>query len=257
MPHLIHDNIALIAPKQFKEQPGAFITNRITGHKTVSAYDINYIFPLYLYSEVYKKELFSHLRDSSRRESNIGQNINNALAVAYKKEPSPEEIFYYVYALLYSNIYRSKYVQFLKVDFPRVPFTKDYKILSRMAELGSHLVELHLLKSEELDNPVARFRGKGENKVDRVRYEKEQVYINNDQYFEGVEPEVWQYQVGGYQVCAKWLKDRKGRKLSLEEIKHYCKIVAALRKTISIQKEIDALYPRVEASVIEFPGSVC
>jgi hypothetical protein len=85
-----------------------------------------------------------------------------------------------------------------------------------------------------------------------VRYQESRVRVNNEQFFEGVEPEVWEYQIGGYQVCDKWLKDRKGKKLSLEEIKHYCKIVTALEKTISIQKEIDRLYPKVEESVIDF-----
>jgi phage-related minor tail protein len=121
-----------------------------------------------------------------------------------------------------------------------------------MAELGSHLVELHLLKSKELENPVARFRGEGENKVEKVRYGETCVRINNEQFFEGVKPEVWEYQIGGYQVCDKWLKDRKGRKLSLEDIKHYCKIVTALEKTIAVQKEIDKLYRRVEETVIDF-----
>jgi predicted helicase len=252
MPHLTYDNFALIVPKQFKEQPGAFVTNNIAGHKTVSAYDINYIFPLYLYSDVDKKDLFSHLREPSRRESNIGQNVSNALAEAYKKEPPPEEVFYYVYALLYSNTYRSKYLQFLKIDFPRVPFTRESKVFSKMVEFGNILVELHLMKSKELDSPIARFRGNGENTVDKVRYQESRVRVNNEQFFEGVEPEVWEYQIGGYQVCDKWLKDRKGKKLSLEEIKHYCKIVTALEKTISIQKEIDRLYPKVEESVIDF-----
>jgi predicted helicase len=248
----MHDNIALIAPKQFKERPGAFIANNITGHKTVSAYDINYIFPLFLYSDAEKKNLFSHLRDSSRRKSNISQNINTALTEAHKKEPLPEDVFYYTYSTLYSNVYRSNYAQFLKIDFPRVPFTKDYKLFCRMAEYGNILVELHLLKSKDLEQPVARFQGKDENKVEKVRYEKNCVSINSDQYFEGVRPEVWEYQIGGYQVCEKWLKDRKGRKLSLEDIKHYCKIVTALEKTIAVQKEIDQLYPRVEENPIDF-----
>lgn len=124
-----------------------------------------------------------------------------------------------------------------------------------MAEYGKNLVELHLLNSKELEIPIAIFRAKGENIVDRLRYDKNRVYINNDQYFEGVESEVWEYQIGGYQVCEKWLKDRKGRNLSLEKIKHYCKIVTALEKTIFIQKEIDKLYPKVEENVIEFPDT--
>ena len=89
-------------------------------------------------------------------------------------------------------------------------------------------------------------------KAEKARYEESCVHINDDQYFEGIEPEDWEYQIGGYQVCAKWLKDRKGRKLSLEEIKHYCKVVTALEKTISIQNEIDKLYPKIEENVIDF-----
>jgi predicted helicase len=256
MRHMMGENLALIAPKQFKEQPGAFITTDIIGHKTVSAYDINYIFPLYIYQDAKKKDLFSGSRASSARISNIDQDTGDALAKAYKKEPFPEEILYYIYGILYSNTYRSKYAQFLKLDFPRVPFTKDYALFSKIAELGATLVDLHLMKSKELEQPVTRFLGPGENRVDRVRYEKDRVYINLDQYFEGVEPEVWGYQIGGYQVCDKWLKDRKGRKLSLEEIKHYCKIATALEKTITVQKEIDKLYPNVEENVIDFPESI-
>ncbi|HWP92860.1 MAG TPA: type ISP restriction/modification enzyme [Thermodesulfobacteriota bacterium] len=174
-------------------------------------------------------------------------------------------IFYYIYAVLYSNIYRTKYAQFLKIDFPRVPFTKDYEVFSRMAELGKRLADLHLLKSEELDPPVARFQGKGDDKVEKIKYEpagqtfvsdaKEslpRIYINNDQYFEGVRKEVWEYQIGGYQVCEKWLKDRRGRRLSLDDIKHYCRVATAIQKTIDVQEEIDNIYPEVEKEIIEF-----
>jgi hypothetical protein len=125
-----------------------------------------------------------------------------------------------------------------------------------MAEYGNKLVELHLLKAKELEFPGTKFRGKGENEVEKVRYKEGCAYINNDQYFEDIRPEVWEYQIGGYQVCAKWLKDRKGRKLSLPDIKHYCKIVTALEETIAIQNEIDRLYPKVEEDVIDYHYSV-
>jgi len=120
--------------------------------------------------------------------------------------------------------------------------------------------------SSELDSPIAKFQGKGEDKVEKVKYEPvgagfvvssaersydlPRVYINNDQYFEGVKQGVWEYQIGGYQVCDKWLKDRKGRRLSLDDIKHYCKIVTALQNTIEIQKAIDDVYPEVEKVII-------
>ncbi len=134
------------------------------------------------------------------------------------------------------------------MDFLIIPFARDYKSFGKMAEYGKRLVDLHLLKSSELDNPVAKFQGKGDNRVEKLRYdEKEQrVHINQGQYFEGITEEVWQYQTGGYQVCDKWLKYRKSRSLSLDDIKHYCNIVTALTKTIEIQKQIDKAYPEIE-----------
>jgi predicted helicase len=209
-----------------------------------------FVFPLYLYPDIDKKDLFNYEKTDTRKQPNINTEVFATLTEAYKKEPTPEEIFYYIYAVLYSNTYRTKYTEFLKIDFPRVPFTKDYTLFSKMAEYGKQLVDLHLLKSSDLDPPVARFQGKGNDKVEKVKYEKERVYINKDQYFEGVKPEVWQYQIGGYQVCEKWLKDRKGRSLSLEDMKHYCRMVTAIEKTIEIQKEIDEVYPEVEKETI-------
>ncbi|MBI4680236.1 MAG: hypothetical protein HY753_03235 [Nitrospirae bacterium] len=189
--------------------------------------------------------------------------------------PSPEEVFYYIYAVLYTETYRTRYAEFLKIDFPRVPFTKDYKLFKKMSEYGNRLVNFHLLKSSELDSPIARFQGKGDNRVEKPRYEISRksplsplcqrgeskqnptlvkggeggfgcVYINKEQYFEGISQEVWNYQIGGYQVCDKWLKDRKGRVLSLDEIQTYCRIVTAINKTIEIQKVIDNLYVTIE-----------
>jgi len=145
MPHMKQNNLALIVPKQFKEKPGAFVTNSIIGHKTVSAYDINYLFPLYCYYDVMKKEL------------NINHVLVASLSKTYKREINPEETFNFIYAVLYSNIYRARYAEFLKIDFPRIPFTKDYKIFSKIEELGDKLVDLHLLKSKDLDYPVTRF----------------------------------------------------------------------------------------------------
>ena len=171
-----------------------------------------------------------------------------SLTEAYGKEPTPEEIFYYVYGILYSNTYRKKYAEFLKIDFPRIPFTKDRSLFLKIGELGKQLVDLHLLKFPEPEKPVARFQGEGDGKVEKPVYkEKEKrVYINGTQYFEGIEKEVWTYQVGGYQVMDKWLKDRKGALLSHKDIVHYCKIASSLQKTIELQSSLDALYPASE-----------
>jgi len=187
------------------------------------------------------------------KKPNINQAFLDFLTKTYAKMAKQEKIFYYIYAVLYSNIYRIKYAEFLKIDFPRVPFTKDYEIFSKMGEYGKSLVGLHLLKSVEIDQPIAKFQGKGDERVEKLRYDEKEkrTYINESQYFEGITEEVWQYQIGGYQVCNKWLKDRKKKLLSLDDIKHYCKIVTSLQKTIEVQKAIDDIYPEVEKETVE------
>ena len=234
---------------------------------TANIIDINYyayqtyIFPLYLYKEKSNPKkhplstimmLFEPQAEYGAKKPNLSPEFVEKLTKEFKKRPEPEEIFYYIYAVLYSNIYRTKYAEFLKIDFPRVPFTKDYKLFKKMGDYGEKLVELHLLKSSKLDTPVARFQGEGNDRVEKLRYEKKKLYINDEQYFEGILPEVWEYQIGGYQVCEKWLKDRKGRVLSLDDIKHYCKIVTALEKTIDVQAKIDSIYLEIEEETINF-----
>ena len=171
-----------------------------------------------------------------------------------KSQLPPKSIFYYIYAILHSETYRTKYSEFLKADFPRIPFTKDYDIFSNMAKLGERLVQLHLLQSDELDVPLVKSQGNGNNTVEKLKYDakEKRVYYNPTQYFEGVTREIWEYQIGGYQVCNKWLKDRKDKILSAGEIRHYCRICNALHKTIEIQKEIDIIYPEVEKNILTF-----
>jgi predicted helicase len=187
------------------------------------------------------------------KKLNINQAFIDFLTKTYAKMAKPEKIFYCIYAVLHSNTYRTKYADFLKIDFPRIPFTKDYKLFSKMAEFGKRLIDLHLLKSVEIDQPIAKFHGKGDDRVDKLRYDEKEkrVYINESQYFEGITKEIWEYQIGGYKVCNKWLKDRKKKLLSLDNIKHYCKIVTSLQKTIEAQKAIDDIYPEVEKETIE------
>jgi len=157
-----------------------------------------------------------------------------------------KEIFYYIYAVLYSNTYRTKYAEFLKIDFPRIPFTKNFKLFIQLGKFGKQLADLHLLKSKDLDKTISKFSKEGNNKVEKLKYDNEKVWINKEQYFSGINKEVWEYQIGGYQICDKWLKDRKERALSLEEVQTYGKIVTALSKTIELQKEIDKLYDMIE-----------
>ncbi len=232
------------------------------------------VFPLYIYikSDSKKKAKFNQLLMFEPEEEyqaivpNIPKDLIVSLVRAFKKsflnplealEAEKKEegfgsknIFYYIYAILYSNTYRTKYAEFLKIDFPRVPFTKNYKLFIQLGNLGKRIADLHLLKSKELEKIISKFPIPGNYKVDKLKYENEKVWINKDQYFENVKDEVWQYQIGGYQVCEKWLKDRKGRTLDSEEVQTYCKILTALSKTIVLQNEIDKLYESVEENLI-------
>ncbi len=202
--------------------------------------------PLYLYPD---EDLYNNAKTNTyQREVNIEKRVFEALKKAYGKKPKPEAIFYYIYAVLYSNIYRQKYAGFLKSDFPRVPFSHDYSLFLAMGKSGENLVDLHLMKSKKLNKPVARFEGKGDNLVAKIKYDEKKslVYINAGRHFGPIGKDMWEYQIGGYQVMAKWLKDRKGRRLSLEDIKHYCRIATAIRETITVQKKIDGIYTDVE-----------
>jgi predicted helicase len=211
------------------------------------------LFPLYIYPSSDKNHLFEESAGQKEKSPNLNSNLIKQLNKTYKINVTPEQIFYYIYSVLFSNIYREKYAEFLKIDFPRIPFTANYDLFIKMNELGKQLLNLHLLSSSELHNPISKFRGQDSGIVEKVKYDEEdmRVYINNDNYFDSVEKVVWEYQIGGYQVCNKWLKDRKGRILSLIETEQYCKIVTAIAKTIEIQQEIDNLYQDVEIEVIE------
>ena len=157
----------------------------------------------------------------------------------------PEDVFAYIYAVLHCPTYRTRYADFLKRDFPRVPFTSNRELFANLALKGRDLVALHLMESPMLETLITSFPEPGSDKVERVAYNDNQrrVYINKIQYFDGVPKQVWEFHVGGYQVCEKWLKDRKDRKLDNNDLTHYQKIVVALHETIRLMAEIDALVP--------------
>jgi predicted helicase len=252
MSNMLNENLAFCVGRQFSVIGS---NNYDIVYITESIVDLNLyrrggelVFPLYIYPETDKKDLFSE-HESGEKKPNIKSELFEELKTNFKKEVSPEEIFFYIYSILYSNSYRTKYLEFLKIDFPRIPFTKDYKLFIKLGKFGKQLADLHLLKSKDLDKTISKFQGKGNNKVEKPNYENEKVFINKEQYFDGIKEEVWQYQIGGYQVCEKWLKDRKDRALTLDEIKIYCKIVTALSKTIELQKEIDKYFEEVEKTV--------
>lgn len=154
------------------------------------------------------------------------------------------DLFNYIYSILYSPTYRTRYAEFLKIDFPRIPLTSDKALFAALVKKGKELVDLHLLKSPLVENFITTYPVSGDNVVVKARYEDGRVWINPTQHFGGVPEAVWHFKIGGYQVCDKWLKDRKGRALSSEDISHYQRVVVALHETIRLMREIDETIPK-------------
>jgi len=249
MQNFFEENLGLVTTRKTPEIFGipCFVSDKVGDIHLIG--DQTYFFPLYLYPSADKKGLFKEGAKPTEKFPNIKPEIFDMLAKKFGNCPSPEEIFYYIYSVLYSNIYRAKYEEFLKIDFPHIPFTSNYEIFVKVSALGKRLVVLHLLKSQELNPPIAKFQGAGNSEVVKVKFveSENRVYINPAQYFEGITKEVFEYQIGGYQVMSNWLKYRKGCFLTLEETMSYCKIATAIARTIELQKEIDDLFPKCES----------
>lgn len=255
MKHLQKSNISLITTRQTKDSWAVLATKLISRHKSVALYDINSVFPLYLYPDTTSGNLFEAQKTNYHggRRVNLSLKFIKQLAKSMqlkfvedgqgdlKKTFGPEDIFFYIYAVLHSPIYRSRYAEFLKIDFPRIPLPSSVELFRYLVPLGRELVNLHLM--ETLGPELATYPVQGNNEVDKPTFDEntQRVYINQTQYFEGVPTDVWNFQMGGYQVCHKWLKDRKGRVLSYDDLTHYQNIVSALSETIRLMTEVDSV----------------
>jgi hypothetical protein len=285
-------NLALLATRQTRDKWDILATRTPVGHKSLSAYDITSLFPLSLCQgptgeDETQGEFQQIITKGTNLEPKFIEEIEKTLGLSFirngtgdlKKTFGPEDVFNYIYAVFHSPTYRTRYAEFLKSDFPRVPLTSDLNLFRELCAKGAELVALHLLESPKLEKPIARYPVKGPDLVDKgfpkyvapgepepflvaqgsppilgalPRLKEGRVYINKGdpqsgatgQYFEGVRPEVWNFHIGGYQVCEKWLKDRRGRTLTYDDLEHYCKVVTALHETIRLMAEIDATIPK-------------
>jgi predicted helicase len=264
MPHMMGQNLALLSNRQVRTETVRhfWVTDTIVDfHLLETVHASMTVFPLYVYTDVREDEASVLGAGLSAREPNLYPGFITALATKLvldfipngkgdlESTFGPEDIFHYMYAVFHSPTYRERYAEFLKIDFPRLPLTSDLGLFRGLAEKGKELVALHLMQSPTLDHPVAKFPIKGSNEVEKVRYAEPAegrpglVYINKTQYFQGVEPEVWEFHIGRYQVLEKWLKDRKARTLSYDDVTHYGRVVVALKETIRLMEEIDELIP--------------
>jgi len=228
-----------------------FCTNGIIGHHSVSLKEVNYLFPLWL--EPAEDTPQSLLKEDAERQPNLAPSFLRVLANSLSLKQNvthglpagvtPEDIFHYAYGVFHSPGYRSRYAEFLKIDFPRLPLTRNLELFRALARLGKELVGLHLLESPKLEKPLTEYIGGRGPEIEKISWDKNTVWLDKTQTtgFRGVREDVWNFHIGGYQVCEKWLKDRKGRTLTAEDRTHYHKIVVALSETIRLMAEIDSI----------------
>ena len=263
--HFFADNIGLIVTRQTKEEFSVFATRLPVGqHKLATPYDGSYVSPLYLYpngklpdDDLFvreePKELARRPNLSSAFISDFCAKLNvkfvpDGLGHAKKREVGPDIIFHYAYAVFHSRGYRQRYREFLRTDFPRLPLTGRLDFFLQLAAIGGRLVGLHargLGSERSVSFPIV-----GENIVREVRYQLPgtrlkhrhggRVWINAEQYFQGISVPVWNFPIGGYQPAERWLKDRIGRTLGYDDISTYARIIHALGETRRLMAEIDS-----------------
>lgn len=255
MQNLNHKNTALIVGRQGQAVAGdswniSFISDCLSD-MNIFARGGGMAFPLYLYSEnnIQKNAFENSVERVPNFNMEIVNQISNNLGLNFTNEKettqntfAPIDILDYIYAVLHSPTYRETYKEFLKIDFPRVPYPKDVKTFWELVKLGGEIRQIHLLESPTVEKYITQFPEDGDCIVDKPVYKNGNVYINKEQYFANVPEVAWNFYIGGYQPAQKWLKDRKGRELKFDDILHYQKIIVALTETDRIMKQIDKVF---------------
>jgi len=250
---IIGENIGLITCRQQStfDFQHVFLSKFISDICAVSLQtsETSYAFPLYTYSEA-SKLYANEIKEA--RKPNLNENtikeISKRIKLRFTTEKeetqntfAPIDVLDYIYAVLHRPKYRERYKEFLKIDFPRVPFPKSAEQFWKLVATGSKLRDLHLMENVEPKEDIAVFPVTGSNIVEQCKYEIKKVFINSTQYFDNVSPEIWNFYIGGYQPAQKWLKDRKNRTLNFDEVIHYRKIIRILSETRDLMKQIDEI----------------
>ena len=286
MKHLLQPNIAIVTPKQaIKGFKHIFISKNICDKNLIDSagqFGAGNVFPLYLYPEANTTNLFAKTERTPNLNQAIVDKIAEGLGLKFVNEPvpvvetlhcnvstnvnvsttcdvttgtgtfAPIDVLDYIYAVLHSPAYREKYKEFLKIDFPRVPFptsplpspqerAQAVDRFWKLVKLGGEIRQIHLLESPVVEEYITQYPEDGNNMVVKTKYENGRVYINDTQYFDNVPETAWNFYIGGYQPAQKWLKDRKDRALEFEDILHYQKIIVALAETDRIMSIINGI----------------
>jgi len=234
---MLFDNIALVAKRQTKESEFSSIyvvnTPINEGVFSIDPKGRESVFPLHAQPPS-DGQLFGFDAGST-------SNLNRESLSGHFQQESDVDIFHFAYAVFHSPGYRRRYAEFLKIDFPRLPLTGNLELFKALAKFGGELSALHLLESPKLTQLITEFIGGRHPEMEKVSWSANTIWIDKAKSigFKGVPEDIWNFRIGGYQVCEKWLKDRKGRVLSEDDIAHYQKIVVALSETIRLMAEID------------------
>jgi len=253
MQHMLRDNYSLIFKRTGRVYGGSydfFFLSKFMiseGLFIIDPLGREYQAPLYLYQKnTDQLDLYDNVERIPNLNIEIINRISESLKLVFKNEKeqnkstfSPIDILDYIYAILNSLTYRVTYKDFLKIDFPRIPYPNDLNIFWKLIEFGGELRQLHLLESKVLDSYITRYPVDGNNQIIKLNFFDNKVWINDTQYFDDMPKDAWEFYIGGYQPAQKWLKDRKGRTLSYDDIQHYQKIIVALTETDRLMKEID------------------
>ncbi len=262
-PQLLGQQVILSGQQSTFDFQHVFISRSISDLNSISIQtkEQSFVFPLYLYPETIAQTTIDQIERTPNLNPAIVQEIATRLGLSfvpeketggnvcladseevrpeYRQTFAPIDILDYIYAVLHSPTYRETYKEFLKIDFPRVPYPKDAQTFWALVALGSQLRQIHLLESPVVEKYVTQYPADGDNVVRKIKYEAGNVHINETQYFANVPPVAWEFYIGGYQPAQKWLKDRKGRELGFEDILHYQKIIVALLETDRLMGEVD------------------
>ena len=252
MRHLFHKkNFNIMMTRQTKDEIGALVSDSIAAHKAFSAYDITYNFPLYLYPQEndldqsirvnFDEKLYARIRKAAGL---TGAPAAPAGGDAFrhasgKARPDEVKVFDYIYGVLHCPAYRRLYAAFLKIDFPRIPLPPSPQVFAAVSQQGEALRRLHLMEDAAIGPTPYPFHGEGDSVVNQPRWADGKVWINPSQYFADVPAVAWDFPIGGYQPAQKWLKDRKGRALGWDDIRHYQKIIKVLAETDRIMRGIE------------------
>ena len=237
MRHMLHkNNMSLLCKRGFAyaDRAQGFVTENLSDRRTWTCSGMQgaeSVFPLYLYPE-------EGSMDTERRP-NLDAQIWAEISRCVGRDTTPEEVFDYIYGVLHSPRYREQYKEFLKVDFPRIPYPESGEQFAHFVSFGHQLRELHLMHTLPDMPDIATFPIEGDCVVEQPRYADNRVYINTTQYFDNVPDTAWQFYIGGYQPAQKWLKDRKTRTLSFDDLAHYTHIIRVLLETDRLMQEID------------------